>query len=629
MQTLVHLFEDSVRKYGDNNLLWEKKSDKYEATNFRETKNFVYKFAAGLIELGVEKGDKLALLSEGRNDWVYSELGILYTGAINVPLSVKLDSKEIKFRLNHSEARMLIVSSNQAKKLLEIKDELPFIEKIILLDEKESLNEKEIFFSEICRKGELYLQNHKEKFTSRWQSVSENDYANICYSSGTTADSKGIILSHLNYFTNIEQAKSLVEIPESFITLLILPWDHAFAHTAGVYTFIAFGAAIASIQVGKTPMETLRNIPKNIREIKPSMILSVPSLAKNFKKNIEAGIRKKGKFAEKLFNHALKVAMSINKEGINKIKPNLWQKSLLKFYEKILFSKIRENFGGKLEYFIGGGAYLDIDLQRFFYAIGIPMFQGYGLTEASPIISSNSMKRHKLGTSGYLVKSLELKICDENKNEISSGEKGEIVVKGNNTMIGYYKNEKATKEVLRDNWLYTGDLGYMDNDGFVYVLGRFKSLLISDDGEKYSPEGMEEAFVSQSKFINQCLVYNNQNPYTTILVCPNKEAIRAWAIQETVDLSSENGKTTVLNFIDKELKKYRIGGIYEEMFPQRWLPSAVAILNEGFTEENNLMNSTMKIIRPKIVEKYAERINFLYTPEAKNICNKYNMEVEF
>ncbi|MBT3209632.1 MAG: AMP-binding protein [Bacteroidetes bacterium] len=274
MKTLVHLFEDSVRKYGNNNLLWEKKEEKYEPTNFNDAKKSVYKFAAGLLELGIKKGDKLALLSEGRNDWIYSELGVLYTGAVNVPLSIKLDSQEIKFRLNHSEARMLIISRNQEKKLVEIKDELPLLEKKILLDEKENLNENEILFSEICQKGDLFLQKNIEEFISRWQSIEENDYANICYSSGTTADSKGIILSHLNYYTNIYQAKSLLTIPEHFITLLILPWDHAFAHTAGVYTFIGFGAGIASIQVGKSPMETLRNIPTNIREIKPHMILT-------------------------------------------------------------------------------------------------------------------------------------------------------------------------------------------------------------------------------------------------------------------------------------------------------------------------------------------------------------------
>ena len=355
----------------------------------------------------------------------------------------------------------------------------------------------------------------------------------------------------------------------------------------------------------------------------------MPSLAKNFKKNIEAGIRGKGKFAEKLFNSALKLSAKLNKEGFNKKEPNVLQKALLNFYDRILFSKIRENFGGKLEYFIGGGAFLDLDLQKFFYAIGIPMFQGYGLTEASPIISSNSMHRHKLGTSGYLVDSLEFKICDEEKNEISVGEKGEIAVKGKNTMLGYFKNENATNEVLRDGWLFTGDLGYIDSDGFVYVLGRFKSLLISDDGEKYSPEGMEEAFVTQSKFIDQCLVYNNQNPYTTILVCPNKEAIRTWAKNEAIDKETENGKIAILKYIELELKKYRIGGEYEEMFPQRWLPSAIAILNHGFTEENHLMNSTMKIIRPKIMEKYKDRIKFLYTPEAKNICNKFNLAVDF
>jgi long-chain acyl-CoA synthetase len=207
-----------------------------------------------------------------------------------------------------------------------------------------------------------------------------------------------------------------MDVPEWYTTLLILPWDHAFAHTAGIYTLIASGASMASIQVGKTPMETLKNIPQNIKEIKPVFLLSVPALAKNFRKNIESGVRQKGKLANMLFSAGLSVSYAYN--GIGWDRGNglrFLLKPLHSLFDTILYSKIRENFGGRLKFFIGGGALLDIELQKFFYALGIPMFQGYGLSEASPIISSNSESRHKLGSSGYLVDNLELKICDENK----------------------------------------------------------------------------------------------------------------------------------------------------------------------------------------------------------------------
>ena len=500
-RTMIQMLETNAVKYADNVLMYEKKNEKFEGTTYKEIRNYVHQFAAGLIDMGVRKGDRIALISEGRNAWLISELGILYSGAINVPLSGKLEElSELKFRLSHSGCKMVIVSGTQFHKVSEIKRDLPDLEKIILLDPQDGLDEDVVTVDELYQKGNQFLESNKEKFEDIYKSIKENDAANICYTSGTTADPKGIILTHRNYTANIEQTSSVLPIPEWYSSLLILPWDHSFAHTAGIYTLLMNGASMASVKVGKTPMETLKNIPINIKETKPTFLLSVPALAQNFRKNIEKGIRQKGPKIEKLFQRALKNAYAYNADGWSRGKGlRFLRKPLLLLFDKILFSKIREGFGGRLEFFIGGGALLDIELQRFFYAIGMPMFQGYGLTEAAPVISANVPKRHKLGSSGTLVKNLKLKICDENGNEVAVGEKGEIVVKGENVMAGYWKNEKATRETIRDGWLYTGDIGYLDQDRFLYVLGREKSLLISSDGEKYSPEGIEEAMVSRSE----------------------------------------------------------------------------------------------------------------------------------
>jgi long-chain acyl-CoA synthetase len=301
-------------------------------------------------------------------------------------------------------------------------------------------------------------------------------------------------------------------------------------------------------------------------------------------------------------------------------------KPLVSLFNAILFKKIKASFGGRLKFFRGGGALLDIELQRFFYAIGIPMFQGYGLSEAAPIISSNVEEHHKLGSSGYLVKYLELKICDDKGAEVEVGKKGEIVVRGENVMMGYWNNETATAESLRNGWLYTGDMGYMDKDGFLYVLGRFKSLLIADDGEKYSPEGIEEAFTDNSRYIEQCMLYNNQNQYTVALIVPNKEELKKHILDKGFDLKSDEGIKVALKLIESEINEYRSARKFANMFPQRWLPPAIAILDEAFTEDNHMMNSTMKIVRGKITEHFNRRIEYLYTPEAKDICNPFNMD---
>ena len=383
------------------------------------------------------------------------------------------------------------------------------------------------------------------------------------------------------------------------------------------------GGCIAAVQVGETPMETLKNIPKNIKESRPYFILSVPALAKNFKNNIEKGIKAKGSLTWGLFKHALNIAYTYNGTGDNRGKGlRGLLKPLVALYNKILFSKIKENFGGNLRFFVGGGALLDIELQRFFYGIGIPMYQGYGLSEAAPVISSNNVKKHKMGSSGVIVENLEAKICDEDGKTLPNKEKGEIVVKGENVMIGYWRNETATKETIKDGWLHTGDLGYFDDDGFLYVLGRFKSLLISDDGEKFSPEGIEEAIIENSGYIDQCMLYNNQDPYTVALVAVNKEAVKRWLNNKVIDKKSE--EETVIELINNSINQFRNGGRFEKMFPQRWLPTAISILDEGFTEDNKLMNSTMKIVRPKITERYQERLDFMYTPEGKKLFNIKN-----
>ena len=384
---------------------------------------------------------------------------------------------------------------------------------------------------------------------------------------------------------------------------------------------------MAAIHVGDSPMETLKNIPVNIKEIRPAFLLSVPALGKNFRKNIEKGIREKGPKVEKLFQFALRVAYKYNGIGWDRGKGlRFFLKPMVKLFDKILFSKIREGFGGRLEFFIGGGALLDMELQKFFYAIGMPMYQGYGLTEAAPVISSNNPSTHKMGSSGRLVSNLEIRICDEDGNGLPVGEKGEIVVKGENVMVGYWKNEEATHSTIKDGWLYTGDLGYLDKDGFLYVLGRFKSLLIADDGEKFSPEGIEEAMTDYSRFIDHCMLYNNQKPYTVALIYPNKESIKRWASENNIETSTQVGKELILKHIESEINQFRSGGKLQDMFPQRWLPAAIGILKEGFTEENQMINSTLKMVRGKITETYSELIDYLYTPEAKTICNKRNIE---
>ena len=628
-KTLVDLFEESVRNYPNNTFLLEKTGKVFEPTTYTQVKEKVYQLGAGLQALGVKKGDNMALLSEGRNMWVIGELAMFYAGAVNVPLSIKLEeSNDLLFRLIHGDVKYVMVSGTQLKKVRSIIDQLPEVKKVIVFDDQAQYGEKEIALSEVQKMGDEFLASHsQEEFLKVANSIQNDDYATITYTSGTTADPKGVVLTHRNYTSNVEQACTLVNIDQTWRTLIILPLDHCFAHVVGFYIMMAKGATAATVQVGRTPLESLKNIPLNIKEVKPHFILSVPALAKTFKKNIEQGIRAKGKTTVKLFNFGMKVRQMYY--GDSNLDFKGWRyllKPLVALFDKIIFSKVRDNFGGELKFFIGGGALLDKNLQKFYVGIGIPMFQGYGLSEATPVLSSNGPEKYRFGSSGKLVKPLELKICDNDGKELPLGEMGEIVVKGENVMAGYWKNPESTADTVKDGWLYTGDLGYMTKEGLLYVKGRFKSLLISSDGEKYSPEGIEEAFVGQSKYIDQVMLYNNQSPYTIALIVPNKDNLKRKMAFKNLTLDTEEGRKYAIKKLEKELNKYKKGGEFEGMFPERWLPSTFAVLPEPFTEQNQMINSTMKMVRGKIEKAYAKRIEFLYSAEGKQIFNAENLD---
>ncbi len=628
MKSLVQFFEENVDKYTQSPYMWEKRDGKYQPTTYGELREQVHQFAAGLKSMGIEKGDRLTLLAEGRTWWVVAEMGMFYLGAINVPISIQLNEPaDLSFRIKHSESRMVVVSSSQARKIEAIKKELPLLEKIILMDPKEKYGKDEVYMGDIMEEGKKLLEKDRDSLNKLFDSISGDDVANICYTSGTTADPKGIMLSQNNYASNTEQALTVISVPSDFRLFLFLPWDHSFTHTGGIFTVMAVGASMYSLEMGKNAIETTKNIGKNIKEIKPDLMFSVPTIAKNFRNNIESGVRAKGNFTWKLFQAGMKIAYRYNGIAWDKgrgLKALL--KPLYALFDAVVFKKVREGLGGNMKFFVGGGALLDIELQRFYYALGIPMYQGYGLTEASPIISANSVDGYKMGSSGRIPENMEVKICNDDGVEVPLGEKGEIVVRGENVMKGYWKNEEATAETIRDGWLYTGDMGYMDPDGFLYVLGRYKSLLIADDGEKFSPEGIEESFTDQSEYVSQALLHNNQNPYTTALVHPSREALLRYLKGKGLTADSEEGIKACLSLVDNEIREYRKDGKYGDLFPQRWIPANMGILAEGFTVENKLMNPTYKVIRPKVEEHYKELFEYLYTPESKKIINPRNLE---
>ena len=627
--TIIDFVEHYTHKYSEHVFLREKIGEVWTETTFRQTREMAHRIGAGLMAFGLNKGDRVALLSQGRNLWVTGELGILHAGGVNVPLSIKLeDSGDLRFRIQHSDARFIMTSEQQLPKIRKIMPDCPNVEKVIVFDRLEQYEDTEICIDEVIAKGDQLLAKDAASFQKRYTSIRPDDYANISYTSGTTADPKGILLTHRNYTANVEQGSSVIHCELDDVMLIILPLDHCFAHVAGFYTMMSYGGSIATVPVGKTAMATLRNIPLSIKEVRPHVMLSVPALARNFKKSIETAIKAKGPKVEKLYNFALNNAIAYNREYWNRGGwRNWWRYPLLKFFDRLIFKAVRENFGGRMKFFVGGGALLDIALQRYFCAVGIPMFQGYGLSEATPIICSNSMGGAIFGSSGRIVKPMELKICDSEGNIVPDGERGEIVIKGENVMAGYWKNPESTAATIVDGWLHTGDMGYVtkEHPGFLWVVGRFKSLLIRADGEKYSPEGFEDSLTNGSIYVDQCILHNNQDPYTILLLVPNKEALQTWAKEQGQDPETHEGKVCMLNKIQNEIDSYKPGGKNEGVFPEAWLPTAVAVLDEAWTEQNHLVNSTMKVVRGKVETYFQDRIDYAYTAEGKELLNEKNI----
>ncbi|UCE94133.1 MAG: AMP-binding protein [Flavobacteriaceae bacterium] len=626
-RTVFSMLDTAVLKYPNDPYLSSKGDKGWIRTSFKEAQIKSRRLASAFLELGLKKGDKAAILSEAKTDWIISEFAALYAGGVSVPLSIKLLPEEVPFRVNHSDSSIFLISENTLEKVISQWDAYKNKElKLILLDKPSEKISKQctqygfeegnlFYIDDLYELGEAKLSSNESALRKIEEDTEEDQVVTISYTSGTTGNPKGIMLTHLNYHSNSHAAVSTFQIKENISTLLILPTDHSFAHTVGIYTALVKGLSLHFVDARGGSVNALKNIPKNLIEAESNFLLTVPALTSNFIQKFKDGIRAKGPFIEGIFNRGVEAAIQRNGDGFSKpgigIQTATWLNATLA--EKLIFNKLRRIFGPKIEFFVGGGALLDIKQQQFYKAIGIPVYQGYGLTEATPIISTNTPFNHKMGTSGKVLQGIECKICDDSGKELPKGEKGEIVIKGDNVMKGYYKNESATKETIKNGWLHTGDLGFMDEDEFLVVVGREKALLISEDGEKYSPEEIEEAIVNSAECIDQIMIYNDHEKYTTALVTINKKALE--------ELVKSEGLTSY-EVINKRLKEDMLSFSrqkeFEGKFPGKWIPSNFQVLEEPFTEENKMINSTLKMVRHKITETYRERLDMMYGGKAND-----------
>ena len=633
MYSVLTMLDLAADSFGTKTYVSNKENDDWKDYSFLKVRELSTYVGSFLLNIGIEKEDNIVILSEGRSKWVIAELGIIAAGAVSVPLSIKLQNEEIPFRFNHSEAKAVFISKNYIEKLLAKSSEFENKNLFYLYidDDKEhfieqakkiGIDESKIFsFKEILEQGEKAYNENQAKLDSIKNNMCFNDTVTISYTSGTTGNPKGIMLTHRNYWANCNDAIDTFKVPENFKTLLILPCDHSFAHTVGIFAALIRGISLYFVDARGGGMNALKNIPKNMTETNSDFLLTVPALTGNFISKIKDGVEQKGGFISGLFNKGLKAGIKIHGNTFNKTCPflNLFNYPVYILAKTLIFKKVKEIWGSDIKYFVGGGALLDIYQQEFFYSLGVPVFQGYGLTEAAPIISANTPFIHKLGTSGKVLPSVLCRIIDEEGKEMPKGEKGQIIVKGENVMKGYFKNPEETAKTIIDGWLYTGDLGFFDKDNFLVVTGREKALLISDDGEKYSPEEIEEAIINNSEFIEQVMLYNDHKKITSSLITLNKEKL-----EKHIKSKNIKNETEVISEITKSLHNFKENKNYKGKFPEKWIPSTYQIIEEAFSDKNQMINSTMKMVRHRITEHYKDEIDFMYSKDGNKPDNDRN-----
>ncbi len=632
--TISDLLARAAVEYRDRAYVAKKTDAGWVSLTFGDVRVRARRFAAWLLRQGFAKGDRFALLADGSPEWVVAELGVLLAAGVSVPLSFKLLPEEIPFRLDHSGAEFLAVSRHTSEKCCSILGKLEKRVRLVYLDDDEGR-----FFDEVERNGlprdraflysECTAASETEEIR-QWldrieQDTSEDDVATISYTSGTVGNPKGVMLTHGNYYYNsLDSVNAFEIVPGEFETLLILPCDHSYAHTVGLYCALHRGISVSFVDARSGPVGMARNIPSNLVETNPTFLLTVPALTGSFMKRIIAGVEERGGVVKLLFDLGLRAGIRYHGDGCN-VPP--FRVRLRNFFpyriaDKLVFSRIRKNFGGRMGFFVGGGALHDMRQQEFFRALGVVLYQGYGLTEASPVISANTPRSYKLGTSGKMLPHVSCTILKSDGMPAGIDEIGEICVRGRTVMKGYYRNEAATEEALRDGWLHTGDLGFVDEDGFLVVAGREKALLISDGGEKYSPEEIEEAIANLSPVVRQIMLYNDHRKYTSALVVLDEEGVKKLA----AELGIEDPKALLVAVTDS-IFSFRKDAYYGRRFPPQWLPVTFRLLEEPFSEQNFLINSSLKMVRYRIHERYRDEIEHLYTEEGSRPDNPVNLAV--
>ncbi len=586
---LIDMFFAQVENRGEKPFLWHKVNDKYKPTTWREVAAKVTEMTRALRALGINNGERVVIVSENRPEWAIAELAIIAAGGIAVPAYTTNTIDDHLHILEDSEALGVIVSTaklaEKAFSAAHLSESTKFAITMEQVDIRQSLDVEVMTWDAAVKRSQHEHINPVEEA----KKLKRTDTACIIYTSGTGGTPKGVMLSHGALLHNCHGAQAVIEDLglEKNVFLSFLPLSHSYEHIGGMHLPISIGAEIYYA-------EGVETLAKNMGEAHPTIILSVPRLYESMHSRIMRGIEQQGGLKEKLFRKTLELGTKLYHDP-NSLSAG--ESILNKLLDKLVRKKVKARFGGKLKAFISGGAPLNPEIGIFFHALGVRILQGYGQTESAPLISANLPKNIKMHTVGPPVLNTEVRIADD----------GEIIVRGELLMNGYWRNEAATNKTIIDGWLHTGDIGIIDEDGYIQITDRKKDIIVNSGGDNIAPQRIEGLLTLEPE-IAQAMVYGDKKSHLVGLIVPDPEWFSDWRKENAPDKD-------VSDLIDDDLLRKAIsdsiGRVNTDLSNVEKVRKFI-IATEGFTIENELMTPTLKVRRHKIKEIYGEKLEGLY-----------------
>jgi len=570
-------------------LLLHKIEGRYTPISTAEFASRVRGLTLGLKDLGIKPGDKVVLLAENGPDWVAADYAILCLGAITVPIYTSLVPEQIKYIIRDSDAKAVITSNRSLREKVDaVRNDLPGVSFLLSFEEEQAQGSTPI--QRIMEKGRPLDTQNPGLFEKLARSVRPDDLASIIYTSGTTGIPKGVMLSHANFVSNIKTLASIVDFNETDTVLSFLPLSHVLERMV-TFSFLFKGCTIAYA-------ESLETVAENLIEVRPTIMVSVPRLFEKIYAKVMDNVLAASKLKKKIFFWALRTGNAYRQKLFNHqpIAASLRRKHRLA--HRLVFSKILEKTGGRVRFFVSGGAPLSRDIAEFFFSLGLLILEGYGLTESSPVISVNTFENLKFGTVGKPIPGVEVKIAPD----------GEILARGPNVMRGYYKLEKETQETLEGGWLHTGDIGPLDEEGYLVITDRKKDLIVTSGGKNIAPQPIEN-ILKQNPYIANAVVVGGRRKFIAALLVPNFEKLEEYA--RLHHISYEKPQDLAKNSAIVEFLLEEVDRTTPYLAPYEKVKK-IALLDRDFDIERGEITPTLKVKRKIIEEKYKDLIDALY-----------------